>query len=199
MREKLWDGRFSEKTDQRVEVFTSSIQEDRRLYPWDIEGSIAHCRMLAKTGVIEKAEADQMVAGLTRIREEMDTGSFEFTDSLEDIHMHVESRLQALIGDTAQKLHTARSRNDQVALDLRMYTRDAVSSIITQLHALRSVLVELAETHLSVILPGYTHVQRAQPVLFSHHLMAYYEMFTRDWERFKDSFKRINVMPLVHP
>ena len=196
MSEKLWEGRFSEKTDKRVEVFTSSIETDRRLYTWDIEGSIAHCRMLAKTGVIKEGEAEQMAEGLNRVREEIQGGRFEFTDSLEDIHMHIESRLKALIGVTAQKLHTGRSRNDQVALDVRMYLRDAVQGIMVQLHTLRSVLVHLAQAHLNVIMPGYTHTQRAQPVLFSHHLMAYYEMFTRDSERFEDGLKRINVMPL---
>jgi len=196
MAEKLWEGRFSEKTDKHVEMFTSSIERDRRLYTWDIEGSIAHCRMLAKTGVIKEEEAEQMAEGLNQIREEIQKGKFEFTDSLEDIHMHIESRLKALIGDTAMKLHTGRSRNDQVALDVRMYLRDAVQGIMAQLHMLRGVLVHLAEAHLNVVMPGYTHTQRAQPVLFSHHLMAYYEMFTRDSERFKDSLKRINVMPL---
>jgi len=193
---KLWEGRFSEKTDKCVEMFTSSIETDRRLYTWDIEGSIAHCRMLAKTGVIKEEEAEQMAEGLSRVRAEIQEGRFAFTDSLEDIHMHIESRLKELIGDTAQKLHTGRSRNDQVALDVRMYLRDAVQGIIAQLHTLRGVLVHLAQAHLNVIMPGYTHTQRAQPVLFSHHLMAYYEMFTRDSERFEDGLKRINVMPL---
>ncbi|RTZ97811.1 MAG: argininosuccinate lyase [Deltaproteobacteria bacterium] len=196
MSEKLWAGRFREKTDRGVEAFTSSIQYDRRLYAWDIEGSIAHCRMLAGTGVIKEEEADRMAAGLTRIKGEIRDGNFEFTDRLEDIHMHIESRLQELIGDTAARLHTGRSRNDQVALDIRMYLRDAVHHIITRLQSLRSVLVELSRAHLDVVMPGYTHTQRAQPVLFSHHLMAYYEMFTRDQDRFNDSLKRINVMPL---
>ena len=196
MSEKLWDGRFSEETDSGVEAFTSSIQEDRRLYVWDIEGSIAHCQMLANTGVIKQEEAAQMADGLNQIRAEIQAGAFEFTDSLEDIHMHIESRLKELIGDTAAKLHTGRSRNDQIALDIRMYLRDAVCGIMEQLNTLRGVLVDLADTHLNTVMPGYTHTQRAQPVLFSHHLMAYYEMFTRDHERFSDSLKRINVMPL---
>ncbi len=196
MSEKLWDGRFSEKTDSGVEAFTSSIQEDRRLYVWDIEGSIAHSRMLANKGVIKPEEAAQMADGLNQIRAEIQAGGFEFTDSLEDIHMHIESRLKELIGDTAAKLHTGRSRNDQVALDIRMYLRDAVRGIMEQLYTLRGVLVDLSETYIDTVMPGYTHTQRAQPVLFSHHLMAYYEMFTRDHERFSDSLKRINVMPL---
>ncbi|MEA3231795.1 MAG: argininosuccinate lyase, partial [Thermodesulfobacteriota bacterium] len=169
---------------------------DRRLYTWDIDGSIAHCRMLAKTGVIKKEEAEQMTEGLNRVRAEIQEGRFAFTDSLEDIHMHIESRLRELIGDTAQKLHTGRSRNDQVALDLRMYLRDAVQGIMDQLHTLRGTIVHLAQAHLNVVMPGYTHTQKAQPVLFSHHMMAYYEMFTRDSERFEDSLERINVMPL---
>ncbi len=136
--------------------------------------------MLAKTGVIQKEEAKQMAEGLNQIREEIQTGAFEYTDRLEDIHMHIESRLKALIGDTALKLHTGRSRNDQIALDIRMYLRDAVSGDHGQLHQLGTVLVDLAEAHLNVVMPGYTHTQRAQPVLFAHHLMAYYEMFTRD-------------------
>jgi argininosuccinate lyase len=194
--EKLWDGRFSEKTDRGVEAFTASIDEDRRLYDCDISGSIAHCRMLANVGVIKKEDAALMTEGLNRIRREIRDGKFVFTDSLEDIHMHIESRLQELIGDTAAKLHTGRSRNDQVALDIRMYLREAVHGIMGQLHTLKGVLVDLAASHLDAVMPGYTHTQRAQPVLFSHHLMAYYEMFTRDHERFNDSMKRINVMPL---
>ncbi len=196
MGKKLWGGRFSETTDRDVEAFTASIDDDRRLYAFDIAGSIAHCRMLARTGVIEKEESAQMVDGLTRIRTEIETGSFPFTDKLEDIHMHIESRLQELIGDTAAKLHTGRSRNDQVALDVRMYLRDAVQTICGRLHTLRGVIVDLAETHQDVVMPGYTHTQRAQPVLFAHHLMAYYEMFSRDEARFDDGLARINVMPL---
>jgi argininosuccinate lyase len=196
MSDKPWDGRFAEHTDAGVERFTSSIQTDRRLYPYDIEGSVAHCRMLAKVGVITREEADTLVEGLRRIRRELDQGDFQFDDSLEDIHMHIEARLLREVGEVAQKLHTARSRNDQVAVDARMFLRDATRRIIDSLHGLRGVLVTLAEQHIDVIMPGYTHLQRAQPVLLAHHWMAYYEMFTRDAERMADSLKRTDVMPL---
>jgi len=194
--EKPWDGRFSQKTDKLVEVFTSSIDIDKRLFKYDIEGSIAHCTMLAKSSIITKEESSILIDGLNRIREEIEAGEFRFDDSLEDIHMHIESRLFEIIGKTAQKLHTARSRNDQVALDVRMYLREETGKIIELLIQLRRVIVRLANSYIDVVLPGYTHLQRAQPVLLSHHFMAYYEMFSRDTERFQDALKRINVMPL---
>jgi len=196
MAEKLWDGRFSEPTDKAVERFSSSIEVDRRLYRQDIRGSIAHCRMLAKCGIISDPEAEAIVSGLETVREEIEKGQFEFTDRLEDIHMHVEDRLAAHVGDLAKKLHTGRSRNDQIALDARLYLREETRAIIDGLLRLRQVLVEFAASHMDVLLPGYTHLQRAQPVLFAHHLMAYYEMFTRDCERFREVLERINVMPL---
>ncbi|PIE67585.1 MAG: argininosuccinate lyase [Deltaproteobacteria bacterium] len=196
MAEKLWDGRFAEKTDKSVEAFTASHAYDRRLYPYDIAGSIAHSKMLAKVGVITQEEAVQLVEGLGVVRRELDHGEFVFDDSLEDIHMHIEARLLKVAGKVAQKLHTARSRNDQVALDLRMYLRDAVRRTIGLLSGLRKVLVELAADHMDVVMPGYTHTQRAQPVSLAHHLLAYYEMFTRDRARLADCLKRIDVMPL---
>jgi len=196
MAEKPWDGRFSEKTDKCVEAFTSSIAYDRRLYPYDVAGSIAHCRMLAKVGVITDEESVQLVEGLGTIKRELDRGDFTFDDSLEDIHMHIEARLLQVAGKVAQKLHTARSRNDQVALDVRMYLRDETRRTIDLLQTLRAVLVDLAEDHQDVVMPGYTHTQRAQPVLFAHHMMAYYEMFNRDQARFSGCLDRINVMPL---
>ena len=196
MSDKPWDGRFSERTDTSVEAFTSSIQFDRRLYPYDIEGSVAHCRMLAKVGVITADESETLVEGLWRIKRELDQGNFEFDDSLEDIHMHIEARLLQEVGKVAQKLHTARSRNDQVALDIRMFLREATARIITGLYGMRRRLVELAEQHVQTVMPGYTHLQRAQPVLLAHHLMAYFEMFSRDAMRFEESLKRTNVMPL---
>ena len=196
MAEKPWDGRFSEKTDKSVETFTASIAYDRRLYPYDIAGSIAHCRMLAKVGVITDEEASGLVEGLGTIKRELDRDEFIFDDSLEDIHMHIEARLLQVAGKVAQKLHTARSRNDQVALDVRMYLRDETHRTIDLLQTLRTVLVDLANGHQNVVMPGYTHTQRAQPVLFAHHMMAYYEMFTRDQARFSDCLDRINVMPL---
>jgi len=196
MSEKPWDGRFAEKTDKLVEVFTSSIQVDKRLYAYDIEGSIAHCRMLAKTGIISGQEADTLIQGLDAVRAEIEAGKFRYDDSLEDIHMHIESRLGEIAGNAAKKLHTARSRNDQVALDIRLYLRAETRAIIRSLSDLRKAIVNLAENHTDVVLPGYTHLQRAQPVLLAHHLMAYYEMFGRDQARFEDCLKRINVMPL---
>jgi len=196
MSDKIWDGRFSHKTDASVEAFTSSIDIDKRLYSYDIEGSIAHCSMLAERAIITKEDASILIRGLNAIREEIERGKFEFDDSREDIHMHIETALVQKIGKVALKLHTARSRNDQVALDVRMYLRQETVNIIKLITELCKIIVELAERNLNVILPGYTHMQRAQPVLLSHHLMAYYEMFSRDAERFNDSLKRVNVMPL---
>ncbi len=196
MTEKLWDGRFAEKTHHSVEAFTSSIAVDSRLYAHDIAGSVAHCRMLAKTGIISEETALTLVEGLGAIRREIDRGEFAFDDSLEDIHMHIEARLLQLVGKAAQELHTARSRNDQVALDMRMYLRQETADIIRGLTALRGAILEAAKKHMDVILPGYTHLQRAQPVLLSHHLMAYFEMFSRDAARMLDVMPRINVMPL---
>ncbi|MBI9074855.1 MAG: argininosuccinate lyase [Desulfatibacillum sp.] len=193
---KPWDGRFAEKTDAMVEAFTSSIQVDRHLYAHDIAGSIAHARTLAEAGVIAQEEADSLEKGLRQVKAEIETGEFKYNDSLEDIHMHIESRLSQILGPVASKLHTGRSRNDQVALDCRLYLRDETRKIIAMLQELRQVLVDTAQAHLDFFVPGYTHLQRAQPVLLSHHLMAYYEMFTRDCERFKDALFRINVMPL---
>ena len=196
MSKKAWNGRFSEKTAIIVEAFTSSIDVDKRLYPYDIEGSIAHCRMLAKTSIISEEEASVLIQGLGKIKRELDQGNFVFDDSLEDIHMHIESRLVEEAGKVALKLHTARSRNDQVALDVRMYLRDETLNTVKGLIQLQKVIVDLSKKYLEVVLPGYTHLQRAQPVLLSHHLMAYYEMLARDVDRFNDCLKRINVMPL---
>lgn len=196
MSEKPWDGRFSEKTHRIVETFTASIDVDKRLYTYDIEGSIAHLKTLEKAGIISEDETATLIQGLVAIKREIDRGRFEFDDSLEDIHMHIEARLLQVVGTVAQKLHTARSRNDQVALDVRMYLRDSVKQLIEQLQGLKRVLVELAKENIAVVMPGYTHLQPAQPVLFSHHIMAYYEMFKRDGQRMEDCLKRINVLPL---
>jgi argininosuccinate lyase len=196
MSKKPWDGRFSEKTDRIVEDFTSSIDIDKRLYSFDIEGSIAHCRMLAKTSIISEEDASSLIEGLGIIKREIDRGKFQFDNGLEDIHMHIETRLVQKAGKVAQKLHTARSRNDQVVLDVRMYLREETRNTIRRLAVLRKAIVDLAKTHINVVLPGYTHLQRAQPVLLAHHLMAYYEMFSRDSDRFNDGLERINVMPL---
>jgi argininosuccinate lyase len=196
MADKTWGGRFAEKTNHRVEAFTASVDFDKRLYPYDIEGSIAHCRMLAKTGIITEDEAATLIQGLGQIKRDLDRGQFEFHQSMEDIHMHIETRLVEDVGKVALKLHTARSRNDQVALDMRMFLREVTVNLINQFRDLRYALVDLAEANADVVMPGYTHMQRAQPVLFAHHIMAYYEMFSRDEERFRDSMKRLNVMPL---
>ena len=196
MSEKLWNGRFSEKTDRMVEDFTSSIDIDKRLYSYDIEGSIAHCRMLAKASIISDADTLALIEGLGLIKREIERGEFQFDKSLEDIHMHIETRLIEKVGKVAQKLHTARSRNDQVVLDVRMYLRDETLNTVKLLVKLAKVMVNLAKTYIDVVLPGYTHLQRAQPVLLSHHFMAYYEMFSRDIDRFNDGLRRINVLPL---
>ncbi|PID73665.1 MAG: argininosuccinate lyase [Desulfobacterales bacterium] len=196
MAEKLWDGRFSEATDSLVERFTSSIDYDRRLYAHDIRGSVAHATMMAAVGVLTDAERDSIIQGLGQVKEEIERGDFTWSDALEDIHMHVESRLVELIGDTGKKIHTGRSRNDQVATDIRLWLRDEVNEIMALLSGLRRTLVELADTHIDLVLPGYTHLQRAQPVLLAHHLMAYQEMFSRDEDRMRDCLGRINVLPL---
>ena len=196
MSQKLWSGRFKEKTAKIVETFTSSIDVDRRLYAYDIQGSIAHCRTLAKAAIIPAEEAEELIAGLEKIKQEIDEGTLPYSDALEDIHTHIESRLAEVAGKVAHKLHTARSRNDQVALDVRLYLRDTVLSISQHLSELQNVLVGLAKRHIETVLPGYTHLQRAQPILLAHHLMAYYEMFSRDAARMQDCLVRINVMPL---
>jgi argininosuccinate lyase len=196
MTKKLWKGRFAEKTAHIVDHFTASIDVDKRLYAYDIAGSVAHCKMLAKTGIITGEDAEAILGGLEQIKEEIEAGKFNFDVLLEDIHMHIEARLIEMIGSTAQKLHTARSRNDQVALDVRMFLRDETLRIIQLLGELQKAIVLFAKSHVDVVLPGYTHLQRAQPVLFAHHLMAYYEMFARDIQRMEDCLERINVMPL---
>lgn len=196
MSEKLWGGRFSQTTDELVEKFNASIDVDKRLYDSDIEGSIAHVKMMAKESIITHDEADTLVDGLGKVKEKIQNNEIEFSDSLEDIHMHIEVALGKVVGDVAKKLHTGRSRNDQVALDIRIYLKKETKIIIDLLTGFQKALVRMAQNHIDVIMPGYTHLQRAQPVLFSHHLMAYYEMFKRDIERFKDCLKRIDVMPL---
>ncbi len=193
---KPWGGRFTEATNELVEEFTASIPYDWRLYPYDIAGSMAHAAMLAKTGIITKKESNRIIHGLEEILREIAAGEFSFSVELEDIHMNIEHRLIEKIGPVGGKLHSARSRNDQVALDVRMYLRDEVSEIHDLLGSLQKVLIGLADRYRDVILPGYTHLQRAQPVLLGHHLLAYYEMFERDRGRLEDCFRRLNIMPL---
>ena len=193
---KPWSGRFTEKTADIVEQYTESISFDKRLWRYDIEGSIAHAKMLAKQGIIPKKDADKIVKGLKEIYKEIESGRFKFREELEDIHMNIESALIKKIGEIGGRLHTARSRNDQVALDIRLYLRAEAREIISLLKGLETVLADMAEKHLGIVMPGYTHLQRAQPVLLSHHLMAYAHMFDRDRARFEDALKRINIMPL---
>ncbi|OGR25820.1 MAG: argininosuccinate lyase [Desulfobacterales bacterium RIFOXYA12_FULL_46_15] len=196
MSEKLWGGRFSQDTDELVEKFHASIDVDKRLYESDIEGSIAHLKMLAKESIITRTEAEILIKGLGKVKEKIENNEIKFSASLEDIHMHVEDELGKVAGDVARKLHTGRSRNDQIALDVRIYLKSEIKTIIDLLVDFQKSLVRMAQKYPDVIMPGYTHLQRAQPVLFSHHMMAYYEMFKRDIERFEDCYKRTDVMPL---
>jgi argininosuccinate lyase len=193
---KAWDGRFREKTDRLVEAFTVSIAVDRRLYPYDIEGSIAHCKTLGKARVLTAGETKAIVQGLTAVKTELDQERFRFAAHDEDIHMAIERRLTELIGPLGGKVHTGRSRNDQVALDIRLYLRDQLTRLSEQLTEFQRVLVGQAKAHRTIAMPGYTHLQRAQPVLFAHHLLAYVEMIERDKGRLSDARTRLNVMPL---
>ncbi|MDD2746826.1 MAG: argininosuccinate lyase [Acidithiobacillus ferrooxidans] len=196
MSEKMWGGRFAAGTDRLVEAFTASIQVDRRLYAEDIRGSMAHARMLGRVGVLTEAEVESIVTGLTQVRQEIVEDRLPFVDALEDIHMHVESRLTEIIGDVGKKLHTGRSRNDQVATDLRLYTRGCLDELVRELQHLQNVFIDLAEREVETILPGLTHMQVAQPISFGHHCMAYVEMFHRDTQRLLDARRRVNVLPL---
>ena len=189
-------GRFQKEADKLVVEYTSSLPFDWRLYRQDIAGSIAHARMLAKQGIIASREAEIITQGLTSIKEEIEQGKFQFKPEMEDIHMAIEARLIEQVGEVGGKLHTARSRNDQVALDLRLFAKEAVSKTLNRLKEFQRALVGLAEANKSVVMPGYTHLQSAQPVLLAHHLLAYFEMFQRDVGRFNDCLKRTDVMPL---
>lgn len=192
----MWHGRFKEKTADEVRDFTESISYDWRLYPYDIQGSVAHAAMLAEIGILTVKERDSIIKGLNEIRDEIKAGKFEFKTELEDVHMNIESALIEKIGPAGGKLHTARSRNDQVALDERLYTRFEVREIQRSLRKLQGALVDLGRKYDTLVMPGYTHLQRAQPTLFAHHLLAYVEMFDRDYNRLNDAFRRLNVMPL---
>ena len=183
-------------TDEQARDYAASIPFDRRLYREDIEGSISHARMLAKQEIIAATEAEAIVKGLNSIRKEIERGKFQFRIELEDIHMNIESRLFEKIGEVAGKLHTARSRNDQMALDLRLFVKEEIGKTVDKIKALQTSLVELAQTNKDVMMPGYTHLQQAQPVLLAHHLLAYFEMFQRDKERFHGCLARTNVLPL---
>jgi len=189
-------GRFKKAADKRVNEYTASIPFDWRLYPYDIAGSIAHARMLAKQGIISNQEAEAIIGGLSAIKEEINRGKFKFQPKLEDIHMHIEARLIEKVGEVGGKLHTARSRNDQVALDLRLFAKEAISNTLVKLAEFQRALIRLAEANKGVIILGYTHLQTAQPVLLMHHLLAYFEMLQRDTTRFLDCLKRTDVLPL---
>lgn len=191
-----WGGRFSEPTDAFVARFTASVDFDKRLYRHDIQGSVAHARMLAKVGVLTEEERDAIIRGLGEIRVEIERGEFEWSVELEDVHMNIEAALTKKIGITGKKLHTGRSRNDQVATDIRLYMRDEIDLILAEVSRLQQGLLNLAEQEADTIMPGFTHLQTAQPVTFGHHLLAWFEMLSRDYERFADCRKRVNIMPL---
>ncbi len=196
MLKKPWGGRFKKDTHKIAEKFSASVDFDKRLYREDIEGSIAHVTMLAENSIILKSEAEKIIKGLRLIEKEIDSGKFPFREEFEDIHLNIEKRLIEKIGETGGKIHTARSRNDQIALDMRLYLRKEITEIILLLKDIAERLVELAEKNIDTVMPLYTHLQRGQPVLLSHHLMGLYEMFKRDRERYLDCLGRVNVMPL---
>ena len=196
MSEKLWGGRFSKTTDEMINEFQASIGFDRRMYREDIAGSLAHAAMLAKVGILSEVDSAAIEKGLNDILTEIEHGDFDFSVALEDIHMNIEKRLTDAIGDAGSRLHTARSRNDQVALDTHLFVRHAVVDVMAHIRALQQALTESAAQHRDVIMPGYTHLQRAQPILFSHHLMAYFGMLARDFERFQGVYARTDIMPL---
>ncbi|MDO4618247.1 MAG: argininosuccinate lyase [Clostridia bacterium] len=193
---KLWGGRFGKNTDKKVDDFNSSIRFDKRMYRQDIRGSVAHAKMLGKQGIIPMSDSEKIVSGLLEILEDIENGRVEFLIDAEDIHMNIEKLLTDRIGDAGKRLHTGRSRNDQVALDIRMYLLDEYEEIRFMVSELLKTLVSLAKEHTDTIMPGYTHLQKAQPITFAHHLMAYFEMFKRDIDRLDDWKKRCNVMPL---
>jgi argininosuccinate lyase len=191
-----WGGRFSQPTDEFVQLFNASIDFDKLLAPFDIQGSIAHADMLAQCSIITQNEGQAIIKGLKSVQLEIENGTFNWRYDLEDVHMNIEARLVEMVGDVGKKLHTGRSRNDQVATDIRLYLRDKIDRISNNIRDLKRTLVDLAEAHTHTIMPGFTHLQAAQPISFSHHLMAYYEMLTRDNERLSDTRKRLNSMPL---
>ena len=193
---KMWAGRFSKEIDEKVNDFNSSISFDARMYKEDIEGSIAHATMLGECNIIDLKESKAIIEGLKEILKDIESGKLQFDSASEDIHMFIESELTERLGDTGKRLHTARSRNDQVALDIRMYLKKEIKEIENLTKKLMRVLIDLAEKNLKTVMPGYTHLQRAQPITFAHHIMAYAQMFLRDLERLEDTYKRINIMPL---
>jgi argininosuccinate lyase len=193
---KLWGGRFAEATDAFVQRFTASIDFDRRLFQQDIDGSVAHAKMLAKAGILTVDDVSQILDGLESIRQDIIDDKFEWSIALEDVHMNIEAALTSRIGDVGKKLHTGRSRNDQVATDIRLYVRGEIDLIAKLITKLQSALIKVAETEASTIMPGFTHLQTAQPISFGHHMMAWYEMLDRDYDRLLDCRKRVNLSPL---
>jgi argininosuccinate lyase len=193
---KLWGGRFKKETSSLLEEFNASINFDKRMYKEDIEGSIAHSKMLAKQDIISHEEQKEIENGLLQVKNEIESGEFVYSIKDEDIHMAIEGRLITLIGEAGKKLHTARSRNDQVLVDTRLYTKRRAEEIGSILIELMEALIEVSEKNIGVIMPGYTHLQRAQPILFSHHIMAYFQMFKRDLERLENAIERVDVLPL---
>lgn len=193
---KLWGGRFKGETDRLVEKLGASVAFDARLAPWDIRASIAHARMLGDTGIIPRKEAGKIIRGLKSIAGDVAKGAFSWDPALEDVHTNIEAALVARIGEAGKRLHTARSRNDQIATDVRLWLRDQVEAIVGLIRELRDAVLDFAERHCEVILPGYTHLQPAQPVLLGHHMHAYAEMFARDRDRFAEMRKRVNILPL---
>lgn len=193
---KLWGGRFAKETDQLTDHFNSSISFDQRLYKQDIIGSIAHVAMLGAQNIISMAESDAIINGLNSLLEDIEKGDITFNEKMEDIHMNIEALLISRIGDVAKKMHTGRSRNDQVALDVRLYTRDEIITLKVMLKELMQTVIALAKEHTNTIMPGYTHLQRAQPITFAHHLMAYFEMFKRDFKRLEFTYENTNFLPL---
>lgn len=196
MSEKLWGGRFSKSTDEMINAFQASIDFDKRMYREDIAGSMVHAKMLAKCGILSEADRDAILTGLSEIRQQIDEGEFSFDVALEDIHMNIEKRLTDCIGEAGGRLHTARSRNDQVALDTHLYVRRETAEIALLLVELEQALAEAAEKYKTVVMPGYTHLQRAQPILLAHHLLAYFSMLRRDFARLEGVYARADIMPL---
>ncbi len=195
-RQKSWGGRFSKATDDLLESFSASVHFDHKLYAHDIAGSQAHAKMLGRQGLVSKDESDQIIQGLEEIKKEIEAGEFDWDPKLEDVHMNIEQALVKKIGPAGEKLHTGRSRNDQVALDTRLYLKDAIDLLADQIKELRLAIVSTGVSNQGLLMPGYTHLQRAQPVLLAHHLLAYNEMFKRDGQRLADLYPRVDVMPL---
>ncbi|MDP1717128.1 MAG: argininosuccinate lyase, partial [Burkholderiales bacterium] len=194
--DKPWSGRFNEPVTDLVKKFTASVTFDQRLAEFDIDGSVAHARMLQAVGILAQADLEAIEKGLAQIREEIRGGTFTWSLDLEDVHLNIERRLTDMVGDAGKRLHTARSRNDQVATDVRLYLRASIDHVLTLTKSLQRALLDLAEKHTETVMPGFTHLQVAQPVSFAHHLMAYFEMLSRDAQRFAECRKRVNKLPL---